>query len=212
MDTANATRFREDFLGWADGNLRTFPWRDPEAPLYEVFVAEFFLSRTRSEVVGRVYPEFIEIYPTLDSLRNVDRETLVDIIRPLGMQNRRADALEQIPGLVGESLPRTLNGLLELPQVGRYVANATLCFALDYQLPIVDRNVNRVYRRVLDDSWDELSDDERWNLAAELLPPGDARTYNLALLDFASLICKAQSPECESCFANGYCPYYATSV
>lgn len=208
MDTANAARFREDLLAWADEHLRELPWREPEAPLYEVFIAEFFLSRTRKEVVDQVYPKFISAYPTLDALREADRADVVEIIRPLGMQNRRADALEKIPGMVGESLPTTLNGMLELPRVGRYVANATLCFGLGYQLPIVDRNVNRVYRRVLDERWDELSDNERWNLAADLLPADRARTYNLALIDFASLVCTAQSPNCEMCFANNYCPYH----
>jgi len=174
-------------------------------------MAEFFLARTRTETVEQVYPEFIDAYPTLDALAAADRERLIDIIRPFGLQNRRADAIEELTAMVGERLPRTLNGLLELPRVGPYVAHATLCFALDLQLPIVDRNVDRVYRRVLDDDWTELSDDRRWDIAAGLLPPGQARTYNLALIDFASLVCTATSPACDTCIALAVCPYPDTT-
>lgn len=212
MDDPKAARFRASLLEWARTNLREFPWRSLDASLYEVFLAEFFLARTRSEVVSRVYPKLLEAYPSMDALRNTNRDDLVDVIRPMGFQNRRADALLEIAEMTDGSLPKCLNEMLQLPQVGRYGANATLCFALDYQLPIVDRNVERIYGRLFGVEWEALSEEEKWDVATELLPPSEARTYNVALLDFASAVCTAREPNCGACFATDYCRYSATTV
>lgn len=52
----------------------------------------------------------------------------------------RADALKRIAA-EHDRLPETTAALTDLPRVGDYVANATLCFARDEPLPILDRNV-----------------------------------------------------------------------
>lgn len=202
-------RFRSDLLEWTDSHTRSFPWRDTTRSRYEVLIAEFFLSRTRADVVADIYEEFLACYPSLDDLAEADRDVLVDLIRPMGMQNRRADALLELADTLEGEVPGNLDALLELPRVGPYVANATLCFADDEEYPIVDRNVERVYGRVFDERWNTLDESNRWEFADDLLPEGQVRRYNLGLLDFASITCTAQSPDCESCFASGYCAYFS---
>lgn len=202
-------RFRDDLLAWAEDNTRSFPWRDSEATLYEVFMSEMFLRRTRADVVERFIPEFFTHYPDLESLRTAEKDDLAEVIRPMGLQNRRATGLiELATELAGRDIPQDREALTALPQVGPYVANATLCFALGKQLPIIDRNVDRIYRRVFDEEWADLSEAKQWKVAAELLPEGEARRYNLALLDFAALVCTAPEPRCDRCFATSYCGYY----
>lgn len=201
--------FREELLGWYEANGRSFPWRDDDASFYEVFISEMFLRRTRADVVESFLPEFFAEYPDMDSLRQAKVEELAEIIRPMGLQNTRSKGLIELAEVLeGEDLPTESEELLELPQVGPYVANATLCFAMEEQTPIVDRNVDRIYRRLLGEQWEGLPETERWELADELLPQGKARSYNLALLDFAAMVCTASDPDCESCFASGYCSYY----
>lgn len=204
-----AKRFRERLLEWSEDNERSFPWRESDASVYEVFMSEMFLRRTRSDVVESFIPEFLERYPDIGSLREADVEVLADVIRPMGLQNKRARGLVQLADeLEGDSIPTGLEKLLELPQVGPYVANATLCFALDEQRPIVDRNVDRIYHRLFGQDWEELGETERWRFADEMLPEGEARRFNLALLDFGAAICAAPEPNCEDCFANDHCDYY----
>lgn len=212
-DRGVTDRFRGDLLAWFEDNERTFPWRDDEATLYEVFMSEMFLRRTRADVVESFIPAFLERYPDVGSLRDADVDELAGVIRPMGLQNTRARGLTELAeALDGDDIPTEVDGLLELPQVGSYVANATLCFGLDRQLPIVDRNVDRVYGRLLGDRWSDLPEEGRWWLAEDLLPDDRVRGYNLALLDFAAAICKAPSPDCEECFASSYCTYYAEEV
>ncbi|PSP85963.1 hypothetical protein BRC83_02385 [Halobacteriales archaeon QS_1_68_17] len=176
--------------------------------MYEVFVAEFFLTQTPAENVAAVYPQFLDRFPTLESIREAGEETVARVIEPLGFQNMRAAALTNI-ATEHRTLPDTVDELENLERVGPYVANATLCFAQDRRLPVVDRNVKRVYRRLLGTDWPEPSSDQ-WRVAANLVPPEAPRRYNLALLDFGAEICRSE-PRCSVCFASPYCRYYSQS-
>lgn len=201
-------RFREDLLAWAEDNLRDFPWRDLDASLYEVFVAEFFLTQTPAQNVAAVYSDFLERYPSLKSINESDRDDLEEIIEPLGFYRMRAEALLDIASPM-DTLPDQESELRDLPRVGPYVANATLCFALERPQPIVDRNVVRAYDRIFGSAFPDRESDRR-EFATAMLPSDGktARTYNLALLDFGALICTSGDPQCKICFASEYCDYY----
>lgn len=200
-------RFREDLLEWAEEHIREFPWRDPSITMYEMLMSEFFLSRTRAEVVARVIPDFLDSFPDLEALREASEDEIAAVIRPTGLQNRRAKALKEIAEELEGEVPRDVEALQSLPRVGEYVAHATLCFGLERPLFIKDTNVTRVFQRVLGDDWPE-DDGEQATLLQELVPEESPRLYNLALLDFGAEICTARSPRCEECFANAYCSYY----
>lgn len=201
--------FRSDLLEWSEDNFREFPWRDPSLSLYEVLIAEFLLSRTRAQVVSRVFPEFMEEFPGIAAVRTADQDEIAAVIRPTGLQNMRAKALKEIAEALEEeeTVPRTQEKLQNLPRVGEYVANATLCFALCKPLPIQDTNVTRIFNRLLGDNWPSDEAEQR-SLLAGLVPVDTSREYNFALLDFGAEVCTARSPQCEACFASDYCSYY----
>jgi len=199
-------QFRSDLLAWGAENVRRFPWRDPDADLYEVFVAEFFLTQTPASNVAKVYPHFVERYPTLNSLQDASKADIVELIRPLGFYNQRSEALVTIADTV-DTLPTDPAELRQLPQVGTYVAEATLCFSEHEPYAIVDKNVRRVYSRVFAEEW-PTSTSEKRDFARRLLPEERARSYNLALLDFGALVCTPRLPDCKQCFASDYCTYY----
>jgi A/G-specific adenine glycosylase len=185
--------FRSALLDWSTEHLRDFPWREADRTLYEVFVAEFFLTETPAENVASVYPDFLRRYPSLDDLDTATQDELVELIRPLGFYNLRAEALTQIAAEY-DTLPETVDELVALPRVGTYVANATLCFARGLPRPIVNRNVDRVYGRVFGTRW-----------------PDTPRRYNLTLLDFGAAVC-TPDPSCKICFATEHCEYYRDEV
>ena len=208
MDDSRVRRFRENLLEWFDENKRDFAWRDPEASLYEVFIAEFFLTRTPAENVAEAYPDFLERYPSLEAIEKSDVEAIAESIQPLGFHNMRSKALYSI-ATDYQTLPDEPQALQELPRVGHYVSNATVCFVRGEPLPIVDRNVNRIYGRVFGDAYPDSSGD-RVEFARRLVPQDNPRSYNLALLDFGAAIC-GPHPKCSDCFANGYCRYVTES-
>ena len=205
MEQSREERFRSALLEWGRENLRDFPWREPDRSLYEVFVAEFFLTQTPAENVSAVYPTFLERFPDLRAIDKSDREEIVDVIEPLGFYNIRSDALKSIAA-ERDRLPETAAELTELPRVGEYVANATLCFARGATLPVLDRNVERVYSRLFGSDWPQSPGDQI-EFTAQLVPEDDPRTFNLALLDFAAAICRPE-PLCDRCFASEYCEFF----
>lgn len=202
-----ADRVRETILVWGRENLREFPWRESEKSIYEVFIAEFFLTQTPPENVRNIYPTFLRKYPSLEKIDAAPTSEIRSDIRPLGFQSMRADALKEI-AKIHDQLPRTTTELQKLPSVGRYVANATLCFFDGRALPIVDRNVDRIYERLFPEDY-PIPESERWEFASEMLPEtgGKARVYNLALIDFGSLVCTKSSPNCEDCPLAEECSY-----
>jgi len=199
--------FRSKLLSWGSDNLRAFPWRETSDP-YEILVAEILLQKTAAEKVEPIYREFLAMYPSLDELADADREGLTDIIYSLGLQNQRSKALISIgETLQGDGVPDDTDRLLKLPYVGRYAANATLCFAFGEPRPIVDANVVRVYNRIFDTDFD-YRDEAAWKFAEKTLPEAYAWEFNLAILDFAAAICTPKTPRCEECFFTDRCSYY----
>lgn len=214
VDEDIVDQFQQDLLAWSEENLRSFPWREDDATPYEVLIAEIMLKQTRSPTVHEIYVEFIDEYPTLEALAEADRDELIEIIQPLGLYNYRADAFLEIAERKKDSgISGVEEELSDLPQVGPYVLNATLCFGFGEERPIMDTNVKRIYGRLFQVAGvDEYDEDELWDLTERMLPEGQSRQYNLGLLDFGYSICTHSSPLCEECFASKYCDYYqATS-
>lgn len=209
-----ADRFPSDMLSWAEDNLRTFPWRTSSTSPFEVLVAEILLKQTRATTVADILPRFLREYPDPASLSKANREELIEFIRPLGLYNYRSRALREIGATLAENgVPCQEEELLELPQVGKYVANATLCFGFGRSRPVVDSNVKRVYGRLFKGlNPDAETDEKLWSFAEDLLPKDGAERYNMALLDFGAEICTSSSPKCEECFATAYCDYYRQDV
>lgn len=203
-------RFQEDLLSWSQEHLRDFPWRRPDATPYEVLIAEMFLNVTRTDVVAKVYPAFLERFPDAGALDQADREEIIDIIRPIGLYNTRADALKEIAArLSEEGFPQDEEALRDLPRVGEYVAGAVRSMAFGEDATMMDRNIARVFSRVFGHDFNQDAPErEAWELAEEMLPAGQAARWNLALIDFASDLCLAINPRCEHCFARDYCMYF----
>lgn len=205
MASLEEKRFRSSLLNWGTENTRQYPWRETDRSLYEVFIAEFFLTQTPADNVAVVYPQFVGQFPSLSAINNANKEELVEVIEPLGFYNLRAKALKAIAAQY-DNLPESVEELAELPRVGQYIANTTLCFARGRPLPVLDRNVNRIYGRVFNEDW-QKSEAEQLDFAERLVPSDEARAYNLALLDFGAAVCQT-APRCDVCFATEYCGYY----
>jgi len=201
--------FRSSLLNWAADNLRSFPWRKTSDP-YEVLLAEILLQKTAAEKVEPIYLDVLSAYPTLPDLSEATPEELADLIYSLGLQNQRSKALVKIGRQLQHSgVPADAEQLLKLPYVGRYAANATLCFAFGNPRPIVDANVVRIYNRIFDFNF-EYDDEAAWEFAEEVLPPSRAARFNLGILDFAAAVCAPKTPHCEVCFFAHDCQYYRT--
>jgi A/G-specific adenine glycosylase len=107
---------------------------------------------------------------------------------------------------------RTLEGLLALPGVGRYAANATLVVAFGQRAPVVDGVTARVYRRYfgLDSVLPATADPDLWRQVDEATPTRAGRDWNWAVLDLAAEVCLPARPRCGACPLEERCFYAAT--
>lgn len=201
-------------LEWWGKNKRNFPWRCTRNP-YEVLVAEMLLRKTTAKQVEKVYNTFISRYPDAKSLAEAQEDELRSFLKPLGFEHVRAKILKKfglmVESIYGGHIPAEQKELLRLPGVGMYAANAVLSLVYSKDVPMMDTNFIRVIQRVFGINSSKKRarcDNLLWNSAKRLIPPGTGREFNLAVLDFAALVCTAKNPKCGECFAKNICDYF----
>jgi A/G-specific adenine glycosylase len=208
-----AREFQTRLLAWFRREGRRFPWRQTNDP-YKILVAELLLQKTHVRKVPPVYQEFVKCYPSPAALAGASLQQVHELVQPLGLFYRAErlisvakDITERHAGVV----PNSREDLLALKGVGDYAANAVLCFAYGQQVALLDTNIVRLLERVFDIKTDKArarTDKAMWKVVESLIPDGRAREFNLALLDFAALVCTARNPSCETCSLNHLCIWY----
>lgn len=203
--------FRKRVMGWASSRQRSVPWREPPEP-YRVLVAELMLRRTRASQVVPIFVRFMKRFRTVRSLAASSEREVSTLLKPLGLRWRspafRRLATEVVDKHDGR-VPEIESALRALPGVGDYVANAVLAFAFDSPAVLVDTNTVRLAARFFGFSYGPES---RRNPAvraavAEFFEPDRPRASAVAVLDFASLVCRARLPLCSQCPVVDLCVY-----
>lgn len=196
-------RHSDDLLTWFDRHRRDLPWRRTTDP-YRIWLSEVMLQQTRVETVLPYYNRFLERFPTVADLAQADLEEVLALWSGLGYYRRARQlhaAARQVAEAGGE-LPRTVEGLLELPGIGSYTAAAVASIAYQVPAPVLDGNVERVMARCLargDDPRSRASKNAFLAAAAELLDaerPGDS---NQALMELGATLCTPKRPKCLFC-------------
>lgn len=193
------TTFQEKILTWYKKNKRDLPWRRDRDP-YHILVSEIMLQQTQATRVVPKYHEWLQRFPTLKSL--ADAKTSEVLLHWSGLgYNSRGLRLQKAAKIITDEhkgeFPKTYEVLMRLPGVGKYTANALLCFAFDEQVAVVDTNV----RKVIVTEFGITEEKQIEKVAREILPNGKAYDWNQALMDYASgvlkdkkIIVKKQTP------------------
>ena len=188
---------RQRLLAWYEDNRRDLPWRRTTDP-YAILVSEIMLQQTQVPRVTPRYGEWLEAWPTLESLAAAP---LADVLRRwqgLGYNNRARRLHECAAAAVAAAtdgrpaeLPRSLDGLRALPGIGPYTARAVLIFAHNEDVAAVDANVRRVLTHELGLPGD-LTGTGLQAVADAVLPRGRSRDWHNALMDYGSLVLTAR--------------------
>ena len=194
--------FQQSVMQWSTGVNRTLPWRRPQRTPYELVVAEVMLQQTRAEQVAGIFAAFINCCPDWPDLATLPELELESLLKPLGLQRRRATSLHALAKeVVRKGLPTTAAELEKLPGIGQYMARAIAAQLFHEVVAPVDTNVARVLERVFGPRTlaDIRYDPALQGLALRLVPHTNPGGYLVAILDFASLICRPRAPQCEDC-------------
>jgi DNA (cytosine-5)-methyltransferase 1 len=200
------------FSQYAGKYIRKFPWRKRGTKDFHLLVAEVLLVQTKAEDVARIWPLLIKKCPVPRALATAKTSVLRNLLRPLGLQNQRAEALHSISRALLKRhkgcVPRTVVELLSLPHVGLYTATAVASFCFGAKVPIVDTNVLRVLGRIegIRSAQDLRRSKEIWRLAWSVLPEEKVDLHNYGILDFAATVC-TRDPDCSHCPLRRKCKF-----
>jgi len=197
---------------WYEADHRDFPWRQTDDP-YEILVSEVMSQQTQLSRVVAAWESFLDRWPSTADLAAADRADVVGFWsdHSLGYNNRAKylhEAAEQVESDYGGEFPRDPDELSELMGVGPYTANAVASFAFDNGNAVVDTNVKRVLYRAFDVPDD---DDTFERVAAELMPDGESRVWNNAIMELGGVACE-KTPACDgaACPWREWCQAYDT--
>jgi A/G-specific adenine glycosylase len=197
---------------WYRENHRAFPWRETEDP-YEILVSEVMSQQTQLGRVEDAWADFLDRWPTAEDLASADRGEVVAFwtAHSLGYNNRAKylhEATQQVTDEFGGEFPEEPAELQNLMGVGPYTANAVASFAFNNGDAVVDTNVKRVLYRAFDVP-DDDSEFER--IANELMPEGESRVWNNAVMELGGVACE-KTPSCDAaaCPWREWCHAYQT--
>lgn len=213
--------FRKAIVKWYDKHHRPLPWRSAPGEFpdpYHEWLSEIMLQQTTVQAVIPYYLKFLERWPTIHDLANAPSADVMENWAGLGYY-ARARNLHKCAIYVSQNLggvfPDTKEGLVELPGIGDYTANAIAAIAFNRPANVVDGNVERVMARIfavtdpVPDSKPVLKKLAGALAEGETKRPGD---YAQGLMDLGATICTPTSPKCGSCPVREYCAGYEQGI
>ena len=169
------------------------------------------LQQTQVKTMLPYYTRWMERFPQVRSVALAPEEDLLKYWEGMGYYSRARNIHRAAQILVTQyhaELPRNHKLLLALPGIGRYTAGAIMSIAFNADYPAVDGNVARIFARLFDVATpirDTESQKVLQNMAECLLPSGQARAFNQALMDLGALVCTPRTPSCFGCPVRAFC-------
>jgi A/G-specific adenine glycosylase len=171
----------ELLLKWFGTHGRALPWRASRDP-YAILVSEVMAQQTQVDRVVPRWTAWLERWPTVEALAAVSPGDVIREWQGLGYNRRALNLHRAAQQVAAHGWP---DDLTELPGVGRYTADAVVCFAHGRDVLPVDVNVRRVSERT-----------------GHTFTAASAQ----ALMDLGATVCLARIPRCDVCPLADACP------
>ena len=176
---------------------------------YELLVASRLSAQCTDKRVNIVCEELFRRWPDPQSLAEADLAEVESVVRPCGLYRMKSrDIVAMAQKLTETGIPRTLEGFLELPGVGRKIANLLMGELYDEPGVIVaDTHCIRLSNRLGFVSG--TKDPVKVEFALrKTVPPQESMRFCHALVHHGRECCDARKPRCEECFLKDLCKEY----
>ncbi len=209
--------FQKEILKWGEENFKNYPWRLDQNP-YKIFIAEILLGRTKALQVAPVFKKIMKEYPTLKKFLEINPKKIKDFFKPLGLIKRSGFVIEMILKIkndFNDQIPCTYSELISLKGIGRYTANAILCFGFSQRRALLDSNFIRIFERIFKikaKTKTPKSDKFLWEFSEYLLPKKDFIKFNYAILDLGGNVCRSKKTKCFECPLKVICTYFKENL
>ena len=176
---------------------------------YELLVASRLSAQCTDKRVNIVCEDLFRLWPTPEALANADLSEVESVVRPCGLYHMKSkDIIAMAKKLTEIGIPDTLEGFLELPGVGRKIAN--LLMGELYNAPgviVADTHCIRLSNRLgfVKDTKDPVKVERALR---KIVPPDESMRFCHALVHHGRECCDARKPRCEECFLSDLCREY----
>ena len=177
---------------------------------FQLLVVTVLSAQTTDRRVNAVRPLLFAAYPDPQAMAAAPRESLEQIIGPLGFFRAKTDALLKLSAALVErydgQVPPRLDDLVTLPGVGRKTANVVLGNGFAIPGITVDTHVGRLARRF---GWTDETDPVKVEHAVgALFEKRDWVMLCHHLIWHGRRVCHAKKPACGACPVARWCPSY----
>ena len=174
---------------------------------YELLIATRLSAQCTDARVNMVTPSLFKRFDSLEALANADVKDIEEEIKTCGLFRTKARDIKLLSKMLiddfnGE-LPRTLEGLLKLPGVGRKTANLIMGDIFLKPAVVTDTHCIRICKRL-----GLTVNKEPFKVEMDLikiLPPEESNDFCHRLVLFGREYCIARSPKCEICPLKEIC-------
>lgn len=194
---------QKSILQWFRINARDLAWRDPATSAWGILLSEVMSQQTPVARVEPIWLEWMAKWPTPEDFTKASTDEVLRAWGKLGYPRRALRLLECAREIVEKHsgrVPDTVEELLDLPGIGDYTARAVAAFAFQQNVPVVDTNVRRVYKRAVEGRFLQgtASKKELAHVAA-ILPVENGPEFSAGIMELGALVCTATAPKCATC-------------
>lgn len=172
---------------------------------FRTLVGCLISTRTRDQQTAKICERLFEAAPTPEALQRLSAARLERILYGAGFYRQKAKQLEKLATMLVENggVPRSREGLLQLPGIGPKCANIVLASCYGRPAIAVDTHVHRISNRL---GWVRTDGpEETEELLTALVPTRWRRRVNVLLVAHGQLICRPIAPLCPECSVRAFC-------
>jgi endonuclease-3 len=182
-------------------------WNKRRVSPFRTLIGTILSARSRDEMTDVITGRLFDRFATPRALAHANRRAVEKILQPIGFYRTKASYVMDTARMVEErrgKIPRTIEGLMEFPGVGRKVANCVLVYAFGQQAIPVDTHVHRLSNRM---GWMKTrTPEETERRLVKLVPKRLWPVINEALVAHGKAVCKPIGPTCDVCPVERHCP------
>jgi A/G-specific adenine glycosylase len=163
------------------------------------------LQQTQMDRGVAYFLRWIKRFPDVQAVAVAEEQEILKYWEGLGYYARARNLHKAAKMIISDfrgEVPCSYMQLLTLPGIGPYTAAAIASVAGNYDIAVIDANVTRVYARLFNIGKPVKERQVQTHIskiAEHLLPKGQARAFNQALMDFGGLVCTPKKPHCNEC-------------
>lgn len=171
---------------------------------FKALVFTMLSARTKDETTLRIVNGLFEIENTPKGIASLGRKKLEKILFGIGFYKVKAKHLVEACRIIEKKgMPDNLEGMLELPGVGRKTANIVLARAFGKNTLGVDVHVHRVSNRLGLVKTKKPEDTEK--AIVKKIPEQYLPKMNRIFVGFGQTLCTPRNPKCAVCPLNKIC-------